>query len=150
LIAQPQHREPRRELPRERELFLEEHRVRRIDEDHDVHFLLVMKLLHVRPIEPREDVPVDEPHVVARRIIAVIAELRARPALRREMLAARAIGETPRRIDPQPPKPVEVAVGEKGGELDAAFRHGQAASSATPFATSSTSPGTLRFSASPS
>ena len=76
-----------------------------------------MELLHIRPLDARKDVPIHEAHIVARRVIAEVAELRARPALRREMLAARAVGETPRRVQPQPREPVEVAVGEERRNL---------------------------------
>ena len=117
LRPQPEHAERRGKLAREVELALKEHRIRRIHEHRDVHLLLLVELLHIRPLDAREDVPIHEPHVVARRVIAEIAELRARPALSREMLAARAVGEAPRRVQPQPREPVEVAVGEEGGEL---------------------------------
>ena len=82
-----------------------------------MHLFLHVVLLQIRTIDPREDIPVDKSGVIARRIIAEIAELRACPALRREMFTARAIGETPRRIDPQPAEPIEIAISEKRREL---------------------------------
>jgi hypothetical protein len=96
------------------ELLLEEHRIRRIEDNRNVEFLLVMELLEVRPLDAREDVPVDEADVIARRIIAVIAKLRARAALGSEVLAACAIGKPPGRIQPQSRQPIQVAIAEAG------------------------------------
>lgn len=82
--------------------------------------LLVVKLFKVGPVDAREDVPVEKAHVVARRVVAEIAELRARAALRREMLTARPVGETPRGVQPQPRKAIQIAVGEEAGDLGGA------------------------------
>ena len=151
--AQAEHADRGGQLARELELALEHHRARRIDEQRDVHLLLLVKLLEIRPLDAREDVPVHEAHVVARRVIAVIAKLRARAALRREMLAAAAIREAPRSVQPQPREPVEVAIGQQRGDLR---RRHYARSLRRRFLRHRrprfprTRPGTLRFSARPS
>ena len=105
---------------RERELVLEIHRGGAVHEQDDMLLLLVVKLFEVGPVDAREDVPVEKAHVVARRVVAEIAELRARAALRREMLAARPVGEAPRGVQPQPRKAIQIAVGEETGDLGGA------------------------------
>nr|WP_202797499.1 hypothetical protein [Chthoniobacter flavus] len=134
---------------RERELFFEEHRARGVDEQGDVQFLFLVELLEVGPLDAGENIPVHETHIVARRVVAIVAELRARAALHAEMLAAPAIGEASRDLEPQPRQPVEIAVGEQRGQLRRGTRHA-AASSGTALPASMTSAGTLKFSARPS
>jgi len=76
-----------------------------------MQLFLLVKQLEIGPLDPCEDVPIHEAHVVAGRIIAIIAKLRAGPAFRREMLAPGAVCKASPRINAQSREPVEIAIG---------------------------------------
>jgi hypothetical protein len=114
-----------REPPRQIEFSFELHRIGNIDKERRVHFLLLMKLFEIRAFGARENIPIDKAHVVAGGIVAVIAELGAGAAFRREMFAPAAIGESAGRVEPDPMQTIEVAIAQKRRELGGDGRHGR-------------------------
>ncbi len=104
-------------------LAVERHRRRGIDDDHDAHLLFVAELLHVGPIQSGEHIPIDEPQIVPRDVIAEIGELDARPPFAREMLAMRAVRESAARRDAHSLQTAEDRIIQQRCELFDVFRH---------------------------
>ena len=64
------------------ELLLELHGSGSIDNDDHLQFFFVPVQLHKRPLQPREDIPIDVADIIAGNVIAVIREFGAGPPLR--------------------------------------------------------------------
>ena len=116
------------ELLGPQELVLEEHGLRGVEDDGHVHLLFLLEELDVRAIQAREGIPVHEPHVVARRVVAEVGELGARAPAPDEVLAAAPVGEAPRRIDAEQLEAAKRPVVEQRRHLGLAggFFHGLA------------------------
>ena len=82
-----------------------------------MHHLLVLVQLHVGPVEPCEDVPVDEADVVAGDVVAVVSELGAAATLARGVFALGAVGFATVRLQPQPLQAGQCLVVQQRGQL---------------------------------